>query len=624
MRSLPTAAAALILAGLLAPACSSSDDGADPGTSSGGDADGGPVTPGADGSVAPSTDGGGEGGPAGPSCTNGKKDGKETDVDCGGDCMAKCKALSACAVASDCVTGFVCVKKVCSSPAANDGMKNGDESDVDCGGKAAPPCEVGKACLAPADCAEKVCDANVCLAATPTDGVKNGNETDVDCGGGGPAPACADTKKCSVAARDCASKVCTAGACVAPSPSDGVMNGNETDIDCGGGAPAALCGNGKTCVNGATDCTSFVCNVTCQAPTGTDGVKNGNESDIDCGGTNTGAPKCDPTYACGNNADCKSDGCDYNNTCAVTRSCATRLGGDTCGSGEVGEGGAVHESCCTQAPLTGSAATIDKYHVTAGRMRQFITRVGGNARGFVAGVAGWNAAWSPYVPSTVAEANTYLGSYWLGADNQNDLGTNAVSKRSCNPSGFGGHTYWTPASAGGDPSDYTQAQLDPKALNCVGWHLARAFCAWDGGRLATQAELTDAFTNNGANQFPWQFADATPYNINVVDARLNHKFSYGYPGNPRRIPAIPANMGTVQDITWYVAPPGRHPLGANANGAQDVAGNLLHYVNNIEYGFTWTVSWENHGKSLGTTSWKTQAPEAPNGYYGIGFRCAHD
>ena len=621
MRSLPSAAAALLLTGLLAPACSSSDGDADPGASSGGDADGGAALPGADGSVTP-TGAAGDSGLAGPSCTNGKKDGKETDVDCGGDCMAKCKALAACAAAADCVTGLVCVKKVCSSPAANDGVKNGDESDVDCGGKAAPPCDVGKACVAGADCAEKVCDALVCAAATPTDGVKNGSETDIDCGGGAPAPLCAATKKCSLGTRDCASSICTAGACVAPSPTDGVKNGNETDIDCGGGAPAPLCGNGKTCVTGATDCTSLVCNVTCQAPTGTDGVKNGNESDIDCGGTNTGAPKCDPTYACGGNADCKSDGCDYNGKCAIARSCTKRLGGDTCGSGEVGEGGAVHESCCQTAALTGSAARIDKYHVTAGRMREFITRVGGNARAFAGGVAGWNASWSPYVASTVAEANTFLGPYWLGADNQNDVATNAVSKRSCNPNGFGGHTYWTPAAAGGDASDYSQNQLDPKALNCVGWHMARAFCAWDGGRLPTQAEITNAFTNNGANAFPWQFADNTPYDINAVDARLSHKFSYGYPGNnPRR---VPANTGTVQDIAWYVAAPGRHPLGANANGVQDAAGNLLQWVGNIEYGFTWTVSWENHGKSLGTTSWKTQAPEAPNGYYGIGFRCVHD
>lgn len=252
-------------------------------------------------------------------------------------------------------------------------------------------------------------------------------------------------------------------------------------------------------------------------------------------------------------------------------------------------------------------------------MRAFIERTNGNVRAFAIASPGWNAAWSPYVPTTVSEANTFLGPYWLGADNQNDLATNAVSKRSCNPSGFGGHTYWTPAAAGGNASDYTQNQLDPKALNCVGWHLAKAFCAWDGGRLATRAEITNAFRNAATTTNPWDWQHPAAWDPANPDYRLNHQFNYGYPGNnPRTV------SGTVQDITWYVAPPGRFPEGRNANGVQDMAGILLHYINDAEYNFTWTASWERHGINLGATSWKVQAPEAPNGYYGLGFRCAHD
>jgi hypothetical protein len=73
---------------------------------------------------------------------------------------------------------------------------------------------------------------------TCTDGIKNGSETGVDCGG--TCPACAPT--------------CT----------DGVKNGSETGVDCGGTCP--------------------VC-----APTCTDGIKNGMETGIDCGGT---CPAC--------------------------------------------------------------------------------------------------------------------------------------------------------------------------------------------------------------------------------------------------------------------------------------------------------------------------------------------
>ncbi len=70
------------------------------------------------------------------------------------------------------------------------------------------------------------------------DGLQNGDETDVDCGGS-QCPAC-------------------------PTCFDGIQNGNETDVDCGG-----------------SDCPA--------CPTCFDGVQNGNETDVDCGG-----PDCIP------------------------------------------------------------------------------------------------------------------------------------------------------------------------------------------------------------------------------------------------------------------------------------------------------------------------------------------
>jgi hypothetical protein len=73
-----------------------------------------------------------------------------------------------------------------------------------------------------------------------TDGIKNGTETGIDCGGS-----------------------CPNACVVAPTCTDGIQNGTETGIDCGG-----------SCVN--------VCAVT---PTCTDGIKNGTEAGIDCGGS---------------------------------------------------------------------------------------------------------------------------------------------------------------------------------------------------------------------------------------------------------------------------------------------------------------------------------------------------
>ena len=140
-----------------------------------------------------------------------------------------------------------------------DGVQDGSETDVDCGGKDAPACATGKTCIAPSDCQTGVCTGGKCAPPGPTDGVKNGSETDVDCGGGAGAPLCGDTKACALGPRDCASFVCTGNVCQAPTNGDGVKNGTETDIDCGGGNGAPLCAATQACVDGPRDCQSGVC-----------------------------------------------------------------------------------------------------------------------------------------------------------------------------------------------------------------------------------------------------------------------------------------------------------------------------------------------------------------------------
>lgn len=86
-----------------------------------------PAVDGADGPVAP--DGGGlplDGGPApdaafGPSCTDGKKNQTETDVDCGGPCGG-CADGKACLVPADCLSGYCHTDQHCAeNPLAADG-----------------------------------------------------------------------------------------------------------------------------------------------------------------------------------------------------------------------------------------------------------------------------------------------------------------------------------------------------------------------------------------------------------------------------------------------------------------------------------------------------------------------
>ncbi|WP_437597220.1 SUMF1/EgtB/PvdO family nonheme iron enzyme [Sorangium sp. So ce590] len=205
------------------------------------------------------------------------------------------------------------------SASCTNGVKDGDESDLDCGG-ACPPCLDGQACAAPTDCVSRRCEEDAgggsagttCAAAQCDNGVKDGDETDTDCGrgaaprDGNPAcPPCADLQHCVVGS-DCESLSCVSGSCLTESCSDGVKNGDETDVDCG-----ALCGDckpGDTCER-STDCSELVCvEQICQAPSCSDGVKNGKETDIDCGGGECSA-RCPAGQRCALSTDCATSIC---------------------------------------------------------------------------------------------------------------------------------------------------------------------------------------------------------------------------------------------------------------------------------------------------------------------------
>ena len=195
-----------------------------------------------------------------------------------------------------CSPGHVCV-----SPECNDKVKNGAESDIDCGGATCPKCAVGEDCNHNGDCASGVCTGSpqTCQAPTCTDTVRNGAETDTDCGGPD-CPDCANGKDCN-GNSDCTSNYCNpSGKCATPSCTDSIKNQNETDVDCGG-PTCPDCAIGKDCTAG-TDCASGVCTaLKCVAPACNDTVENGNETDVDCGGT---CPKCAAGKKCDVATDC--------------------------------------------------------------------------------------------------------------------------------------------------------------------------------------------------------------------------------------------------------------------------------------------------------------------------------
>lgn len=156
-----------------------------------------------------------------PTCTDGRKNGDESDVDCGGSCAAgagaTCATGKGCASGPDCKSGL-CEGNLCAPPLCSNGRLDPGETDVDCG-QACTPCANGKKCEGAADCASLSCDAGLCGIADCTNGVQDGKETGADCGGPCTAtprpPECKNTcKACEVGLGCNVPRDCLKGRCI--------------------------------------------------------------------------------------------------------------------------------------------------------------------------------------------------------------------------------------------------------------------------------------------------------------------------------------------------------------------------------------------------------------------------
>ena len=607
-----------------------------------------------------------------PTSTDGVQNGNETGVDCGGTSTGapKCPTGTGCLVDGDCAN-VKCdtVQKKCASASHSDGLKNDGETGVDCGGPSPTKCATGEGCASNADCNAVACDAagtKLCLAATHSDGITNLGETGVDCGGAAPTK-CATGQGC-LATTDCNKVLCDVAVtklCLAASHTDGILNLGETGIDCGGAALPLTCGVGVGCAVTA-DCTKAKCNagtLVCDPPTKTDLIQNGTETDVDCGGgapTNAGA--CALGLSCLVASDCASTTCNYAKKCVESPSCTPHFGGDTCGKGEVGQVGAAHESCCARLPLPANASVaIGKYEITSGRVREFIKQTGGNVRGWVDANRAKTTQISDGVLAFLPQADklpirTYPScqrnnlNQWVCAPVTRDFGvythlgsTTIFPDRPCRNCGQGcwfntgagqnGHTtYWFDAATqstewGAGAKVATQAELDVKSQNCVTQVLLAAFCAWDGGRLPTQAELGGVNGAWGPGGMPWggsstSFRDTVagneagrivyPFNqdgtcpgnscflvpmltaaggYNAAAATVNTTNFNPFPSSPgvfnaRYVYPVPADTAT-NDQAYAVAAPGRmrndfRSVGPGAtDGFYDVAANLIEMTGTV-------------------------------------------
>lgn len=200
------------------------------------------------------------------SCSDGVQNGLETDIDCGGDGECDlCEVYLDCQEDKDCRSGLCnIVTKTCNPEyTCTDGIISGSESDLDCGGDCSP-CEPGKICNSNFDCVSIRCNRSTAPwtcheMISCNDGMLNGYESDVDCGGER-CPPCPDGGRCSVHS-DCIGDYCAGFGCSTASCDDLVQNGNEEGVDCGGDCrPCWDCTgldlkeNGDDCFNPAECC----------------------------------------------------------------------------------------------------------------------------------------------------------------------------------------------------------------------------------------------------------------------------------------------------------------------------------------------------------------------------------
>ena len=184
-------------------------------------------------------------------CSDGVLSGDETAIDCGGSCTPCVDGLP-CTVNDDCQSGICDLPGSMTCEPANtcgNGTSEAGEGCDDGGAIAGDGCdasclvELGGACSMGTDCASGFCASdNICRVVGCNNTVQDGTETDVDCGGMDCAP-CGAGQMCTLAS-DCASNNCPAGTCHVDPPHclDGVISGDETGFDCGGGCS-------RTCID---------------------------------------------------------------------------------------------------------------------------------------------------------------------------------------------------------------------------------------------------------------------------------------------------------------------------------------------------------------------------------------
>jgi formylglycine-generating enzyme required for sulfatase activity len=244
---------------------------------------------------------------------------------------------------------------------------------------------------------------------------------------------------------------------------------------------------------------------------------------------------------------CTAGGCVAAPSCnGLTPSCGASSDQDCCAASTV-PGGTFARSydgvTYTDNSQTASVSSfvLDRYEITVGRFRKFVeagqgvqTMAPPAGAGAVAGTpaSGWDSAWNG---NLAVDANALKNALACDAN----------------------FATWT-NSAGAN---------EGRPINCITWYEAFAFCIWDGGRLATEAEWNYAAAG-GAQQrvYPW----SSPAPSTTID---DLRSSY-YVDDTKQCYGDEVSGCTLADLV----PVGVKAVGAGVWGQLDLAGNVSEWV----------------------------------------------
>lgn len=318
----------------------------------------------------------------------------------------------------------------------------------------------------------------------------------------------------------CANQACVDGACVgvcSPGTAQCKDNGVQT-CDSNGAWGAAV-----ACTNQA--CVTDQCKGSCVPATKR--CTNGVEETCDSKGAWGAAQACSDSAPV-----CSPEGCVRSPSCiGLPATCGSSGILECCESGPLPAG--TYNRPGTDAasyPVTLSEFRLDKYEVTVGRFRKFMTAYSQNMISAGAGKNpnnaddhGWDIVWNSSLAPSAALVRDAL--------------------KSCDAA----YTTWEDFP--GNKESYP--------INCVTWYEAQAFCTWDQGRLPTEAEWQYArLGGDELRAYPWgaQAPDATRvvYQCNLL------------------------GTGTCSGIS-DIARVGSRPLGDGKWKQSDLLGNVMEW-----------------------------------------------